>query len=198
MNIDTVDRRIDALINLTEVLYKRLDPSTAEARLLHVWSVQSLDDEDQRIKAHLFRRVVDAVDEQITDTNNAAHLKALFAKVCGPGAVAATVPLCNPRPQLVFKDCLFAFSGRFSIPRKQCARLTEGLGGRFSARVTRQVRYLVVGRPHSGWAFGSHGRKIERAMRYREQGDQDELSIISEMHWQTSANWLSKSRPLAN
>ena len=53
-------------------------------------------------------------------------------------------------------------------------------GGLISGNVTKKINYLVIGTLSSrDWKFSSHGRKIEKAISYRDD-EGVELEIISE------------------
>ncbi|MBD5735451.1 BRCT domain-containing protein, partial [Citrobacter freundii] len=53
-------------------------------------------------------------------------------------------------------------------------------GGLISGNVTKKINYLVIGTLSSrDWKFSSHGRKIEKAIAYRDD-EGVELEIISE------------------
>jgi len=195
MNVAVQDRCLDDLVDLTDSMRGTVAAGTPEARLLHTWSVQSLDEEDPTAKARLFRLVVAQLDKRV-DAEKGSQMKAVFARIVGPQAVAATIPLSNPRPALNFAGHIFVFTGKFAVPRTECAAVVERHGGSFSPRVTRKARYLVVGSaPSPTWKYGAWGTKVERAMRYRNERDVN-LAIISEMHFNTSANWLNKGLPI--
>ncbi|MDF3830936.1 MULTISPECIES: BRCT domain-containing protein [unclassified Pseudocitrobacter] len=75
----------------------------------------------------------------------------------------------------------FCLTGVFLAgKRSQVEDLVKRNGGVISKGVTKKVDYLVIGTLSSrDWKFSSHGRKIEKAVSYREEESVD-LSIVSE------------------
>lgn len=75
----------------------------------------------------------------------------------------------------------FCLTGVFLAgKRSQVEDLVKRNGGIISKGVTKKVDYLVIGTLSSrDWKFSSHGRKIEKAVSYREEESVD-LSIVSE------------------
>jgi NAD-dependent DNA ligase len=100
---------------------------------------------------------------------------------------AATVlPLDKPAPKVIFDDHVFVFTGKFAFgPRSACQRSTNDAGGLWEDAVTQRTRYLVIGTFGSrDWVHTSHGRKIEKAVHYKTNGQK--LFIIAEDHWAAS------------
>lgn len=85
-------------------------------------------------------------------------------------------------------NAAFCFTGIFAFgERNDCEEQARKMGG---VAVQRPIKvapcYVVVGSVASpDWAHGCYGRKIELAMRYREEGAP--LKIISEDMWMTAA-----------
>jgi len=81
---------------------------------------------------------------------------------------------------LSFKDVMFCLTGAFvSGPREKCEQALMKLGGIPTKSITKKLDYLVVGTTASrDWVASGHGRKIEKAMYYKEQGCS--IAIISE------------------
>jgi hypothetical protein len=72
---------------------------------------------------------------------------------------------------------------RFAFgPRKACEEATTDLGGQAKRKVTLETDYVVIGTFGSrDWVQSSFGRKIEKAVEYRE--NYGSPAIISEDHW---------------
>jgi NAD-dependent DNA ligase len=78
---------------------------------------------------------------------------------------------------------IFVFTGKLVFgPRKDCERQVQNLGGDCEPSVTQRTNYLVIGTFGSrDWVHTSFGRKIEKAVGYRQAGQR--LAIISEDYW---------------
>jgi NAD-dependent DNA ligase len=103
------------------------------------------------------------------------------------GTDAATeLPLDRPPPQISWSGSIFVFTGKFVFgPRSACERQVTSLGGHAEKSITKRTRYLVLGTFASrDWIQTSFGRKIEKAVEYRDAGVP--LAIVGEDHWATS------------
>lgn len=78
---------------------------------------------------------------------------------------------------------LFCFTGTFLYgTRAACHKATESAGGVAAKGITKKLNYLVIGtNTTQSWANTSFGRKIEKAVDYRNSGIP--LAIISEACW---------------
>lgn len=94
-----------------------------------------------------------------------------------------SLPLDSPPPQVLFQEKTFVLTGKFVMgPRAACERLTALAGGQCETSVTKRTSYLVIGTFASrDWIHSTYGRKIEKAMEYRDSGQA--IAIISEEHW---------------
>ena len=75
---------------------------------------------------------------------------------------------------------LFCLTGAFiSGTRDKCEQKLTKFGGKTVKTVTKKLDYLVIGSLSSrDWIAGSHGRKIEKALHYKENGNH--VMLISE------------------
>ena len=82
-----------------------------------------------------------------------------------------------------FDGSLFCFTGTFLYgTRAACHKATESAGGVAAKGITKKLNYLVIGtNTTQSWANTSFGRKIEKAVDYRDSGVP--LAIISEACW---------------
>ena len=82
-----------------------------------------------------------------------------------------------------FEDKVFCFTGKFIRgQRSVCEDLVMSLGASVVKNVVKRLDYLVIGELASrDWVAASHGRKIEKALFYREQGGC--VLILSEQGW---------------
>lgn len=125
----------------------------------------------------------------ILDADEAKDLLATLRKISGDeseiGELAkpSTLPLDDPLPEVNFRGRVFLFTGTFAYgTRKQCQAVLETLGGVNASGVTKKVDYLVLGSyVTDSWAHENFGRKIEKAMVYRDQGVP--IHIVPEYHW---------------
>lgn len=102
------------------------------------------------------------------------------------GTAAADFPLLpidDDDPSIFFRDMTFCLTGRFLWgPRASCERVILDLGGTVLDKVTKRLDYLVIGSMiEPQWAHTTYGRKIETAMKYKNDGN--EIVIVSEHHW---------------
>ena len=106
--------------------------------------------------------------------------------IIGTENAATLLPFDKPLPKLSFPNHTFVLTGKFAFgPRNECERFTQGAGGSCRNSVTRDVNYLLIGTFASrDWIHTSYGRKIEKAVAYRERGNS--IAIIGEDHWATS------------
>ncbi|WP_037385663.1 BRCT domain-containing protein [Serratia sp. DD3] len=74
----------------------------------------------------------------------------------------------------------FCLTGVFMAGKRASIEMViEKAGGKLSSGVTKNINYLVIGTLSSrDWRFSSHGRKIEKAVSYRDRGE--DIKIISE------------------
>ena len=77
----------------------------------------------------------------------------------------------------------FCFTGTFvSGARKAVESSVIKLGARTKKNVVQDVDYLIIGTLSSrDWRFSSHGRKIERALKLKEDGHH--IIILTERTW---------------
>lgn len=86
--------------------------------------------------------------------------------------------------QIEFDNTVFCFTGAFITgTRSKCEQLVTQKGARTISNITKELNYLVIGALASrDWIGSSHGRKIEKAQLYKNQGHP--ITIIHEEHWQ--------------
>ena len=85
--------------------------------------------------------------------------------------------------EIDFDGNSFCFTGTFLYgTRTACHKATESAGGIAAKGITKKLDYLVIGtNTTESWANTSFGRKIEKAVDYRDSGVP--LAIISEACW---------------
>ncbi len=99
-------------------------------------------------------------------------------------------PFCSPAPSITFQDKVFCFSGDFNLgSRSYCENLIIKHGAKPSKSITKKVNYLIIGSNDSeSWKYGSYGRKIEKAIEYRDKNTG--IEIVSEEHFR---NFIDKN-----
>jgi NAD-dependent DNA ligase len=97
--------------------------------------------------------------------------------------MATLLPL-TPNPVIQLQGSTICFTGRFlSGTRKKCHEVAEMLGAEPRERIVRELDYLVIGTLSSrDWRFSNHGRKIEKAVDYRDRHNTG-LQILNEEQW---------------
>lgn len=183
------DRQIDTLIGLSKGLIADNKVDQAEAEMLMGWLVQNRQASDNPIIGNLLDRVSAMLQDGVLDADESAELLTLLRKVAGESseigelAKPTSLPIDRPLPEVRFRGRYFVFTGTCAYgTRTQCHQATESLGGLIVTGVTKSVHYLVLGTyVTDSWAHETYGRKIEKAMRYRDQGVP--LAIITEEHW---------------
>lgn len=94
--------------------------------------------------------------------------------------LSTRLPLDDSIELIEFNGKNFCLTGVFVAgSRADIGRLIEQQNGVISSNITKRVDYLVIGTLSSrDWRFSSHGRKIEKAVLYRDKGC--DIKIISE------------------
>ncbi|KKO12027.1 hypothetical protein LCGC14_0000350 [marine sediment metagenome] len=129
------------------------------------------------------------LQDGVLDDEESAELFALLHSLSGEkseiGEISKSsrLPICNPAPDIVFPENTFLFTGTCAFgTRRECQNAIEDLGGINLSGVTKSLNFLVLGTyVTDSWAHESFGRKIEKAMAYRDSGQK--ISIVSEEHW---------------
>jgi len=186
------DRQVDTLIGLSKGLLAdgKIDPS--EAEVLRNWLAQNRRMSNHPVIVHLYDRVSAMLADNVLDPEESQELLCALRQIAGEPAElgeigrSATLPICSPAPTVAFAGRSFLFTGTCVFgTRKQCQEATEKLGGNCASGVTKSLNYLVLGTyVTDSWAHETFGRKIEKAMAYRNEGVP--LSIITEEHWANS------------
>ena len=188
------DRQIDTLIGLSKGLVADGKVDQAEAEFLQTWLIQNSQASDNPIILNLLAKVDAMLADGILDTEESMELLGLLHRFTGEPSITgelaktSTLPVDNPLPDVAFEGQLFLFTGTCAFgTRKQCQEAVESLGGMNAKGVTKKLDYLVLGTyVTDSWIHESYGRKIEKAMEYRNAGVS--LSIITEAHWVLCGN----------
>ena len=183
------DRQIDTLIGLSKGFIADGEVNQAEAEVLLTWLAQSRQSSENPIILNLLQKVSAMLEDGVLDDDESQELLDTLQQIAGDpveiGELAkpSTIPLCAPAPQIQFEGRSFVFTGTCIFgTRKECQDATIALGGTTSKGVTKSVDYVVIGSyVTDSWIHETFGRKIEKAMEYRESGVP--LAIVAEEHW---------------
>ena len=188
------DRQIDTLIGLSKGLIADGKVNQAEAEFLQTWLIQSRQTTDNPVIINLLGRVDAMLEDGILDSDESSDLLSLLHKITGDSSVigelakTTSLPIDIPAPSVTFSGRQFLFTGTCVYgTRKQCQSVIEQLGGINTKGVTRGLNYLILGTyVTDSWIHETYGRKIEKAMQYRDEGVP--ISIITEEHWVNEGN----------
>jgi NAD-dependent DNA ligase len=189
------DRQVDTLIGLSKGLLAdgKIDPS--EADYLRTWLAQNRHISSHPVIVDLYRRIDAMLADDVLDAEESQELFRTLQQIAGEptefGEIAksASLPICKPAPTVSFPSQTFLFTGTCVFgTRKECQAATESLGGSCASGVAKSLNYLVLGTyVTDSWVHETFGRKIEKAMAYRNDGVP--LSIITEAHWASAGGF---------
>ena len=162
----------------------------AEAALLKNWASQHPDATEQW-PVNIIKERLDTIfaDGRVSSAEQRDLADLLESVVGGKAGIiagkdaATDLPVDRPPPKFVWPDSTFVFTGKFAFgPRTACERAVVKLKGTCERSVTKGTDYLIIGTFGSrDWAQTSFGRKIAKAVEYREAGTP--LAIAAEEHW---------------
>ncbi len=94
---------------------------------------------------------------------------------------------------LIIQGSTFCLTGAFITgTRNKCEQIISQLGGIPTSSITKKLDYLVIGALASrDWIATNHGRKIEKAMHYKEKGYP--VTILNEETWAKFINISGKN-----
>ncbi len=183
------DRDTSEMLGLVKGVLADGEVNEAEVLLLRDWVIDHPDACEMWPARVILERLYAIFQDGVVDESERRDLAALLRDLVGGNAgilvgetAATTLPIDDPPPGIVFDSRVFVLTGKFALgPRPACALEVENLGGVVDRSITKRTDYLVVGTFGSrDWAHTSYGRKIEKAVRYR---DRHGLAIVGEDHW---------------
>jgi NAD-dependent DNA ligase len=188
-----LERDISEMLGLAKGILADGLVTPNEAELLARWLAAHPDAMETWPTNILASRLQRVFSDGVVSAEEQDDLKDLLSDLVGGRAgiiagdnAATALPFDRPPPNLLFPDKTFVLTGKFAFgPRTACQRQVAVSGGRCENDVTMRTDYLVIGTFGSrDWVHTSHGRKIEKAVHYRQQGRA--LFIVSEDHWAAS------------
>ncbi len=141
---------------------------SANSELISVWPISVIK-----------QRLDKVLEDEKIDEDERTELKELFDKTAGTEKnpkfsenLATTLPMEPMIEKMVFKGKIFVLTGKFYFgTRKHCESAIAERQGLCENRITEQTRYLIIGSAGSrDWIHTSWGRKIEKAVEYRDRG----------------------------
>jgi hypothetical protein len=187
------ERDISEMLGLVKGVLSDGRITEDEASLLNNWVLAHPDVTAAWPGKILYQRLERIFDDGKVSEAERVDLQELLTELVGgkagivAGQNAATeLPLDVPKPAIQFKKRTFVLTGKFAFgPRKACEQFVAQAGGQCESSVTQQTNYLVIGTFGSrDWVQTSHGRKIEKAMEYKQKGIP--ITIVGEDHWAES------------
>lgn len=186
-----VDRSVDELLGLCKGIAADGKVVQAEAEFLQNWLLANVEIMNTWPANVLRRRIGDMLADGVLDANEQKELLEVLRELNGPepwveefANMSTFLPIDDPLPKINFQDKVFCFTGRFLYgTRASCQETVQILGGAPANNITKKLDYLVVGAVGSrDWIHSSVGRKIEKAVDYRDQ-QATGLAIVSGTHW---------------
>ena len=188
------DRQVDTLIGLSKGILADGTVNQTDAEYLLNWLQQNRQASDNPVVVNLLEKVSNMLEDDVLDKDESLELLSVLQNLSGEspvfGEIAKTtsLPLNDPMPAIVFKGKSFLFTGTCAFGnRRECRELVESLGGLNMSGVSKALDYLVLGTyVNDSWIHESFGRKIEKAVGYRESGVP--IVIVGEEQWIAASN----------
>ena len=183
------ERQIDQLIGLAQGILADGIVDQSEAEVLQGW-LRSNQRTGNRYVGRLLDQVERVLEDGVLDDDEGRELRDALMSWTGGGGLdgeeytTASLPL-DPGPRTVqVAGRIFVFTGTGAFgTRKAMHEATIGAGGAVEKTVTMRTHYVVLGTYVTpAWVHQSFGRKIEKAMEYRDRKGTG-LRIVHEEDW---------------
>ena len=184
-----VDRQIDQLIGLAQGILADGIVSQAEAEMLQSW-LRVNHRTDNPYMSRLLDQVEQVLEDGVLDEDEGRELRDALMNWTGGGgtegeeSTTASLPL-DPDPRTVrIAGSIFVFTGTGVFgTRKMMQDATIRAGGSVERSITMRTNFVVLGTYVTpAWAHQSFGRKIEKAMEYRDRKGTG-VRIVHEEDW---------------
>lgn len=184
------DRCIVELLGITKGIVADNVVSDAEAVMLRQWIEANPEVADCWPGNVLHDRLLRIFADGIISESEREDLTTLLQRTVGESdastsasSAPTSLPLNDPAPTIEFPNMHYVFTGTFYFgTRERCEAAVAERGGMCGGSITLATDYLVIGTLATGaWQFSTHGRKIEKAVKYREQGTA--IAIVKEENW---------------
>lgn len=129
-----------------------------------------ISDEERNILTAFFSNFV---DYNISYNVNKIEMEELRNKYSVEG-------ICSVNPEIVFEGKTFCFTGTSAkATRNEIAEIVQSHGAKFNNNIIKSTDYLIVGADgNPSWAYSCYGRKVEKAIQLRKNGQK--ILIIHE------------------
>jgi NAD-dependent DNA ligase len=184
-------RQVDEMIGIIKGIMSDGQANASEIGFLLQWLEANQTATTQWPASVIYPRILAAISDGHIDPIEQQEITELLSKAIGndptppPEAQSNStqLPLCDPKPQLVFENKVYCFTGKFYAgSRSWCEQQILAKGGQTAGTITKKIDYLVIGELGSGaWLHSTHGRKIEQAIQLRT--DNRKPNIIDEQYW---------------
>lgn len=182
------DRLVDELTGLCQGVLADGTINQLEAEFIQEWLQSNYKVIDNPLITPLYHRIYKMLADSLFDSIEQAELMETLVKFVGGAPqlespnYATTLPFSEPQPAIEFPDKRFCFTGTFAHGTRNECEDAVILRGASIGGVAKTTDYLVIGvYVTDSWIHSSHGRKIEKAVEFRNQGAP--LHIVSETHW---------------
>jgi NAD-dependent DNA ligase len=184
------ERDLSEFLGLAKGLLADGSISTDESDAVARWIKTHQDAIEQWPLNLLSQRVARIYSDGRVEDDERRELAELLQSIVGGTAgivlgedAPTELPLDQPPPVCVWRDAVVVFTGKFAYgTRADCQRAAKDHGAICEADVTKRTHYLVIGTFGSrDWVHTSFGRKIQKAVEYREMGGAPQ--ILGEDHW---------------
>lgn len=183
------DRSVDELIGICRGILADGLVVQQEAEFLLSWIEGNKEFVSYYPYNALYPRLADMLSDGVLDEEEEGELLKMLLDFQGgagdpsKGFGASALPLCDPPPDVLFRDKVFVITGLFAAgTRKEVTTEILLRYGQVKSSPSKKTDYLVVGvAGNDDWQHTSYGRKIEKAIALRDQGAK--ISIVSESHW---------------
>ncbi|HBZ9287980.1 TPA: BRCT domain-containing protein [Klebsiella pneumoniae] len=186
IDLYSVESDIHLLSGLCKGLIADRELSEQEVKYLSWWLTQNAALKNNYPGRELYVLVKDILSDGTITQEESTTLLTALADFTGcdldSGVVdglSIRLPI-DPLESIDLEGKVFCFTGVFVAGKRSVVEeLVKKSGGLIADSITKKLDYLVVGTLSSrDWRFSSHGRKIEKAINYRDEGNK--LKIISE------------------
>ena len=172
----SIDADVNLLLGLCKGIAADKKISDSEVRYLDWWLAQNSMLRNNYPGKDLHRLVTEILSDGIITPEESKQLYEAVNLFSGASledgvtdGMATRLP-CDMVSELIFDGNKFCLTGEFILGRRSSVEaLIKKHGGEISDSITKKTNFLVVGTLSSkDWKFSAHGRKIEKAIEYRD------------------------------